>query len=405
MQGERTILDQDYVRPLPPMILAMLYLLVGIGGGVLMVRWGPLHSAALLVVTAAFWLESALLAFRVYNVILPLPSFAMLIFGVYIMGLLALFWDLGRRDAGGLTRSGRNARSTLNYAPGRSGIGSFGGPVRTILGCPGPPNGPCGWPGLARVSVEHPLALAFHLRQLRLLVGIEQRLHARVGLLHDGPEMRATSSRCAFWISISAFVTIGSICVCWSVGQAQPPGEMMHPVIANLLRARTVIKMRTEANGEQRPRDGAQDENQRHDEPGAGRALRSWREIRRHGGIGELEILGIRIGPLLERRPAAGQHEENGDGQPAHEHAGIPDRRTARGAPGRQHPRLQAEWRRNRVRAAGSDRPQPAKAGRAGLRNCSRRLLHQQLIVFAQHNRERETPAPSPPARLQPVRS
>jgi adenylate cyclase len=93
MQGERTILEQDYVRPLPPMILALLYLAVGIGGAALMVRWGPLHCAALLVVTAAFWIESAVLAFRVYNVILPLPSFAMLIFGVYIMGLLALYWD------------------------------------------------------------------------------------------------------------------------------------------------------------------------------------------------------------------------------------------------------------------------------------------------------------------------
>src|SRR5208282_5354362 len=94
LQAERTILDQDYVRPLPPMILAMLYLLVGIGGAALMVRWGPQHAAALFAVIAAFWFESALLAFRVYNVILPLPSFAMLIFGVYIMGLLALVWDL-----------------------------------------------------------------------------------------------------------------------------------------------------------------------------------------------------------------------------------------------------------------------------------------------------------------------
>jgi adenylate cyclase len=100
MQGERTILEQDYVRPLPPMILAMLYLLVGIGAAAVIVRWGPLHSAALLVVTAAFWLESALLAFRIYNVILPLPSFLMLIAGVYIMGLLALFWDLeAEKDA------------------------------------------------------------------------------------------------------------------------------------------------------------------------------------------------------------------------------------------------------------------------------------------------------------------
>jgi adenylate cyclase len=94
MQAERTILEQDYVRPLPPMILAILYLLIGIGGASLIVRIGPIHGTALLVVTAAFWFESAVLAFRVYNVILPLPSFAMLIFGVYVMGLLAIVWDL-----------------------------------------------------------------------------------------------------------------------------------------------------------------------------------------------------------------------------------------------------------------------------------------------------------------------
>jgi len=94
MQAERTILEQDYVRPLPPMILAVLYLLVGIGGASLIVRLGPIHGTALLVITAAFWFESAILAFRIYNVILPLPSFAMLIFGVYVMGLLAIVWDL-----------------------------------------------------------------------------------------------------------------------------------------------------------------------------------------------------------------------------------------------------------------------------------------------------------------------
>jgi len=98
LQAERTILDQDYVRPLPPMILALFYLLVGIGGAAVIVRIGPVHGTALLVVTAAFWLESALLAFRVYNVILPLPSFAMLIFGVYVMALLALVWDLDADD-------------------------------------------------------------------------------------------------------------------------------------------------------------------------------------------------------------------------------------------------------------------------------------------------------------------
>jgi len=98
LQAERTILEQDYVRPLPPMILAILYLLIGIGGASLIVRIGPRHATALLVVLASFWFESAILAFRLYNVILPIPSFAMLIFGVYVMGLLALFWDLESED-------------------------------------------------------------------------------------------------------------------------------------------------------------------------------------------------------------------------------------------------------------------------------------------------------------------
>jgi hypothetical protein len=48
----------------------------------------------MLIVLASFWFESAILAFRLYNVILPLPSFAMLLLGTYAMGLLALYWDL-----------------------------------------------------------------------------------------------------------------------------------------------------------------------------------------------------------------------------------------------------------------------------------------------------------------------
>jgi len=48
----------------------------------------------MLVVLAAFWFESSILAFRVYNVILPLPSFAMLLFGTYAVGILASYWDL-----------------------------------------------------------------------------------------------------------------------------------------------------------------------------------------------------------------------------------------------------------------------------------------------------------------------
>jgi hypothetical protein len=94
LQAERTILDQDYVRPLPPMILAALYLLIAIGGAAAVIRFGPIHAAAMLVVLAAFWFESSILAFRIYNVILPLPSFAMLIFGAYAVGILASYWDL-----------------------------------------------------------------------------------------------------------------------------------------------------------------------------------------------------------------------------------------------------------------------------------------------------------------------
>jgi hypothetical protein len=94
LQAERTILDQDYVRPLPPMILAALYLLIGIGGAVAVVRFGLLHAAAMLIVLASFWFESSILVFRLYNVILPLPGFALLIFGTYAVGILASCWDL-----------------------------------------------------------------------------------------------------------------------------------------------------------------------------------------------------------------------------------------------------------------------------------------------------------------------
>jgi len=94
LQAERTILDQDYVRPLPPMILAALYLLIGIGGAAALIKLGPIHSAAILIVLLAFWVESSILAFRLYNVILPLPSFVMLIFGTYMAGLLASYWEL-----------------------------------------------------------------------------------------------------------------------------------------------------------------------------------------------------------------------------------------------------------------------------------------------------------------------
>ncbi len=94
LQAERTILDQDYVRPLPPMILAALYLLIAVAGATAMIRLGPLHAAALLVITLSFWFESSILAFRLYNIILPLTSFAMLIFGTFSVGLLASVWDL-----------------------------------------------------------------------------------------------------------------------------------------------------------------------------------------------------------------------------------------------------------------------------------------------------------------------
>jgi adenylate cyclase len=94
LQAERTILDQDYVRPLPPMILAALYLLIAIGGAAAVIRLGLIHGTAMLIVLASFWFESSILAFRAYNVILPLPSFAMLLFGAYTVGILATYWDL-----------------------------------------------------------------------------------------------------------------------------------------------------------------------------------------------------------------------------------------------------------------------------------------------------------------------
>jgi adenylate cyclase len=94
LQAERTILNQDYLRPLPPVILAALYVLIGVGGAAALIRLGPIRAAILCLVTAMFWLELSIFVFRLYNIILPLPSFAMLIFGTFAMGLLASFWDL-----------------------------------------------------------------------------------------------------------------------------------------------------------------------------------------------------------------------------------------------------------------------------------------------------------------------
>lgn len=94
LQAERTILDQDYLHPLPPMILAALYLLIGVFGVASAIRLGPLHTAAIGVVLAAFWVELSVTVFRLYNIVLPLPSFAMLLIGTYLVGLLAIYWEL-----------------------------------------------------------------------------------------------------------------------------------------------------------------------------------------------------------------------------------------------------------------------------------------------------------------------
>ena len=94
LQAERTILSQDYIRPLPPLILAALYILFGMAGAMVVISQGVVRSCLLALVMAAFWFEASVLAFRFYNVVLPLASFAMLLFGILSMGLLALFWDL-----------------------------------------------------------------------------------------------------------------------------------------------------------------------------------------------------------------------------------------------------------------------------------------------------------------------
>ena len=93
LQAERTILEQDYLRPLPPMILAVLYILVAIGAAAAVVRFGGKHAAAMLIITAMFWLETSVLVFRAYNVMLPLVSFALLLLGAYATGVLAAVWD------------------------------------------------------------------------------------------------------------------------------------------------------------------------------------------------------------------------------------------------------------------------------------------------------------------------
>lgn len=93
MQAERTILNQDFIRPLPPVILAMVFFIVAIGGAIFSIRLGPLHAIGLVLVTFVFWVETAILLFRLYNVVLPILSFAGLLFGCYVVGFLALSWD------------------------------------------------------------------------------------------------------------------------------------------------------------------------------------------------------------------------------------------------------------------------------------------------------------------------
>ncbi len=98
VEAERTILDQDYLRPLPPMILAALYLLIAIGIAASVVRFGLQHAAAMAVVTGLFWIETSVVVFRGYNVILPLISFALLLAGAYGTGILATIWDIEREE-------------------------------------------------------------------------------------------------------------------------------------------------------------------------------------------------------------------------------------------------------------------------------------------------------------------
>jgi adenylate cyclase len=94
MQAERDILAEDYIRPLPPVIIAMIYFSIAIGGAVLSIRLGPIHAAALVIVTLSFWLETALIVFRACNILLPFYSFGALLFGCYAVGFLALSWEL-----------------------------------------------------------------------------------------------------------------------------------------------------------------------------------------------------------------------------------------------------------------------------------------------------------------------
>jgi adenylate cyclase len=98
LQAERTILDQDYLRPLPPMVLAGLYLLFAIGIAAVVVRFGPRHALAMAVVALAFWVETSMVVFRGYNVILPLVGFTLLVIGAYATGMLARSWDVETDD-------------------------------------------------------------------------------------------------------------------------------------------------------------------------------------------------------------------------------------------------------------------------------------------------------------------
>jgi adenylate cyclase len=94
MAAARNIIDSDFVRMLPPFLLALIYLIVGGLGASFLLDY-PWHlRAAYTAVTAAVWCAAALLFFQVANLYLPVVSFVLVTLGWLPVIHSAERWDL-----------------------------------------------------------------------------------------------------------------------------------------------------------------------------------------------------------------------------------------------------------------------------------------------------------------------
>ncbi len=185
------------------MILAALYLLIAIGGAAAVIRFGPIHAAAMLIVLASFWFESSILAFRALQRHLAAAELCHAASAPMPWASSPPYWDL---EPGGSTNSsiacayrGDDATKYLligarghrlhfgarGDSPGGEEQSDGGGARFAESGrhreriCAGPYPAACTWPE------EHFFAFAFHILQFRLLLRASGGPNLVIGHLED----------------------------------------------------------------------------------------------------------------------------------------------------------------------------------------------------------------------------